>query len=414
MDINHKFRRVQNPVGHGRMLIGGVWTEQTPLVNETAEELWSFGHDLSQLGKGGDVGGPFKSQKTWFSESKEVFTCVGFGRVYEGTLHFGNNGGSRLQSSFTPHSSNSELARVGASAIARSIPTNPMSSAAVAVGELRRDGIPNIIGHSLLKDRARDYRKIGDEYLNVEFGWKPLIADLRSFATSVKRQNKILSQLKQDSGKNVRRRLDLTHETTSTYDPNQSLGWGPPFFCTGGNVDVWMTAEIPGAPMRWQVWNETSQRRWFTGCFTYHLPDPRNGFFDKIAYYEAQANVLLGTRLTPEVVWNLAPWTWAADWFSNAGDVVHNISQFGADGLVMRYGYLMEETEVSNRATIDWAINTPTGPQKIQLSGANGSTTKYRFASSPFGFGLDFDSFSGRQLAITAALGISRGPRVAL
>jgi len=162
------------------------------------------------------------------------------------------------------------------------------------------------------------------------------------------------------------------------------------------------------------VWSEKSQHLYFSGAYTYYLPDPRKGVFEKMALAEVECNKLLGTRLTPDVVWNLAPWSWAADWFSNTGDVMSNWSQLGADGLVLRYGYVMEEVNESNHGVWQGTINTPAGPQRISVHDATGATTKIRTQATPYGFGIDFATMSSKQISITAALGMSRSPRVAL
>ncbi len=416
---DHKTLRTQYPAGHGFIRLFGTGDFPVePYQHHVVRDTWSWTHNLDLLGKGGDVGGPFLTQKTWVTENSDVHEVLGFGRAYYGTLHLLPTGQALDRDRYQPHSSFDELFAAGSTAIARTIPTNPMSSAAVAVGELRRDGLPAIIGSGLLKSRARDLRKVGDEYLNVEFGWRPMMSDLRSLASSIKKQNSILRQLHHDSGKTVRRRLTLTNESTSNYpsDPESSYSasYSPPSFCNGGPIDAWMSAEIPGQPNGVIWYQGSSLKRWFSGAYTYHMPDPKNGFLSKIDSWEAQSNVLLGTRLTPEVVWNLAPWTWMADWFSNCGDVIHNISQFTQDDLALVYGYLMEERTTFQAGQMRWAINTPSGVRTVYPRLEGGGTTKYRIQASPFGFGLDIGGLNARQMAITGALGLSRAPRVAL
>jgi len=119
-----------------------------------------------------------------------------------------------------------------------------------------------------------------------------------------------------------------------------------------------------------------------------------------------EAGKLLGITLTPDTLWNLAPWSWAVDWFSNAGDVVSNISDWAVYGLVLRYGYIMEHTIVRDTYT-----RTPTG---LNVSGGATSSitlvteTKIRRRADPFGFGLSGVALNATQQAILTALGISR------
>jgi len=151
---------------------------------------------------------------------------------------------------------------------------------------------------------------------------------------------------------------------------------------------------------------ETHRERWFSGAFTYYMPSGYNT--RNVMYREAQrVKKLLGLTIDPEVVWNLAPWSWAADWFSSSGDVLSNISDWASDGLVLRYGYMMEFT-----STHDSYYHTgPTGllDSSIQPSSVTlVAETKLRRRATPFGFGLTWSGLTPRQLAIAAALGLSR------
>jgi hypothetical protein len=154
-------------------------------------------------------------------------------------------------------------------------------------------------------------------------------------------------------------------------------------------------------------------KRWFAGAFTYHLPTigpDDNGFvktIEKAKIAEAQANRLFGLRLTPDLIWKLAPWSWAIGWVSNAGDVIHNWSAFSNDGLVLDYGYLMEH----KIQQIQYSL--------VDVGSSDGTTsfyqefryeTKTRRRATPYGFGVNPASFTAKQWGIIAALGISKQP----
>jgi hypothetical protein len=137
---------------------------------------------------------------------------------------------------------------------------------------------------------------------------------------------------------------------------------------------------------------------WFAGAFRYHVP-VGDSVWDKILEAESLANKLLGLRLTPEVVWNLTPWSWAADWFSNSGDVLHNISSLGQDGLLMQYGYIMRESKYKETVTCTSRPSVTTTREKFCR----------RLPANPYGFGLNDTDLSGIQKAIIAAVGLSHG-----
>jgi hypothetical protein len=151
---------------------------------------------------------------------------------------------------------------------------------------------------------------------------------------------------------------------------------------------------------------ETTRDRWFSGAFTYYLPTGYDSRAE-LARIASLADKLLGTSITPETIWNVLPWSWAVDWFTNAGDVLANINRFKNNGLVMPYGYMMERTITKhiytlNKSGLIGAKNVGKGPLTLV------TITKKRIPANPYGFGITWNSLSGFQASILAALGISR------
>jgi hypothetical protein len=281
----------------------------------------------------------------------------------------------------------------GTSAIARVLPTNPNASLNVALGELKREGIPRLPGSSM-RDRVDLARKSGNEFLNIEFGWLPLISDVRSFADSVRRSRLLIEQYVRDSDRKIRRRyVPLPQTLETTLWSGTGIAHGQNILCP--NSTITRTTEL---------------RYWFSGAFRYHVP-LADGFIGRLRNMESKANYLFGTRLTPELLWNLAPWSWAVDWFTNVGDVVHNISTLGADGLVMQYGYAMREMRVVELHRGSYSFSDSVGSHAGTVSREIGSQWKQRIAAHPYGFGIDDTSLSAMQLAILTALGLTRGKR---
>lgn len=292
----------------------------------------------------------------------------------------------------------SNLYAKGATAIARCSPVNPVAGLANFLGELKRDGLPNLPGESMRKevDLARGS---ASEYLNYQFAISPTMNDLKSFVTAVRTRDKVLKQYIRDSGKGIRRRYSFPVERSIV--TTSETGVYP------AGLDTQFVAS-PGTKTKIV---ETTRRTWFSGQFCYYL-DKGNTAFSKSAYYAQLANRLFGTTLTPEVVWNLAPWSWAADWFFNMGDVLHNVSQFQSDGLVLQYGYVMEHLTITTTYRLEGyvlkgAAGNSVGPPLTQTYTQQ---RKVRLKATPFGFGLNFSGLSPRQLAIMTALGISRSP----
>lgn len=298
------------------------------------------------------------------------------------------------------YSSREVLEEKGTEAIAICKPTNAVADTSTFLGEILKDGLPKLVGHTLWKDKTLAARNAGDEFLNVEFGWLPMIRDMRSIAYGVTHAQTVVNQYVRDAGRQVRRNFSFPVEktqTVTTYEgPNSGYGYLSPASTkllfsmgTGKTVET----------------RTTSKSRWFSGAFTYHLPTSLTNVIGdpEIAL---KAKQVLGLELTPETVWNLTPWSWAVDWFSNTGDVISNLSDWALDGLVMRYGYMMETTIDSVRYS--WQetshVNGKPTPSTLEFV----TVTKQRIGANPFGFGITWDGLSPIQVAITAALGLSR------
>jgi len=290
----------------------------------------------------------------------------------------------------------SDLTQKGTNFISQTVPTNPTVDGSVGLAELFREGIPSMIGSSLLQSRIGFLRGLGSEYLNFEFGWKPLVSDVKNAAKAIMESETILNQLVRDSGKNVHRKRHLlpTKEVSTSIS---SIGW-PNGLATS---DLW-------GPSWARCTDDYRRDTWFSGCYTFEY-DPGNLF--EISRIATQARLLYGLQLTPEVLWNLAPWSWLVDWFANVGPLLHNVSAFQNDQLVLRYGYVMDR----HRRTYTQVTNCTPLPRNTfpaRYKEVYSLDWKRRQQATPFGFGIASSSFTIRQWAILAALGITRGPSI--
>jgi len=152
----------------------------------------------------------------------------------------------------------------------------------------------------------------------------------------------------------------------------------------------------------------SSETYWFSGAFTYYL-SPGKDLLGRMVRYEQLANKLLGSRLTPEVLWELAPWSWLVDWFVDIQTALRTATLLENDGLVVRYGYLMRTTARVNTVTVDRIRFKPKTLYNIAHS--KHLLVKERARSTPFGFGLNPNTFSARQWAILGALGLTKAPK---
>lgn len=385
-------RVLHDPVPTGRYLQGGVWVSYGDGISGS-ETMIDEVHNFNPRGSStyGDVGGPMTHKRNRTVYDRMLTTSQS---NIQGTVGIGIVSGF-LPSPATPIS-DFTLAGRGTTLIARSLPTNPAASLSTFLGELREDGLPHLPG-SAARETTSVARSAGSEYLNVEFGWLPFVSDLRKFAYAVKHSHEILSHYVKQSDKKIRVRYGFP--STSSTRVSYAGGFANPL-----GMNIAMTGSVS---------EQTEDKTWFSGAFRYHVP-VGNSTWSRLARYEALSNHLLGSRITPETVWNVAPWSWAVDWFTNTGDVIHNISALATDGLVMQYGYAMNT--VSSVCRYQYKVVNPSSyglPSDGLLSATYEQLWSRRIAANPFGFSATDLSLTKRQTAVLAALGLTRGQRQA-
>jgi len=350
-----------------------------------------------------DIGGEFHTSKVQYEGVKPLhFTYEYFSPptedrfgTFDGFVLAVDPFGVPTPPSFA--SSRHELEVAGATAISRCKPTNSVADASTFLGEALKDGIPRLPGVTLWENKLKALSNIGSEFLNESFGWLPLLNDIRSHANAVKHVDTVVQQFIRDSGKQVRRRFYFDEE--SSKDAIRYRTHVSPYM--GGSVAFENLAHL-GIGDVYRV-RETTQKRWFSGAFTYHLPSGTDSL-SALSRHALEADKVFGTNVTPETLWELAPWSWAVDWVTNAGDVISNFSDYVAYGLILRYGYVMETSITKDTYTfVPYSDSMPVVPIPDLVVH---NTVKQRIQANPFGFGITWDGLSPFQLAIAGALGL--------
>jgi hypothetical protein len=364
---------------------GQIWGEQ--VLPGSSEEIETFSHNLRALGQG-DIGGPF-----WLKRDRWWHTLPKISGGWANGTELIIASGLSTNPDFT-EPSNSEMITAGATGIARTIPTAPSFNSLTSMSELMRDGVPSAIGVSQWREKTNVARGAGSEYLNYKFGWVPLISDMRNFARTVKNHHKILADLKAGSGKVTRTGFHFPSSTSSDILTGGCFTYFP------GNSGISTATTCTYSAIR-------STEQWFNGAFTYHLPVDA-GQLGKAQRYAEYADTLLGLKPTPAAVWNAAPWSWAMDWFTNAGDIMTNISELGQNGMVLRYGYIMSSVHVEERILVPaqpGAWSGTVGPGEVR----HVREYKKRLPSTPYGFGVVSSDLTRAQQAVIVALGLTGG-----
>lgn len=271
------------------------------------------------------------------------------------------------------------------------------------LGELR-EGLPKLIPSII--SRAHFARAAGNDYLNVEFGWKPLLDDLRKIAEI------LLSAsygLYKPLGAYHRRRELQPVKTFSRTDVSNSLGfqmWGN--YLSGLNLIP--SSITPTQATRFDIWGQhivkSELTRWYEGEFTY-IPkasfDPKN-YFDRL-------ETLLDPELTPSALWELTPWSWLTDWFFQIGGAISAMEAGMSNRILSSYFYAMEEYKSSTELLVtSWRVRSGSSPNlPIRYSQKSTLHTKRRIRGNPFGFtGTSQSPLSVEQSAILGALGLKK------
>jgi len=344
-----------------------------------------------------DLGTPFYHRASWGDGGVEVH-----GKSSSLTSPYNIDGrvlpyaGIHATPSLISSSPEADLFTIGGAVVRLAAPTNPHASLAVALGELKHEGLPDV-------PMWRSYRKASfkaldkqwaHEHLNIEFGWKPLVGDIKDAIKAYNKADALWRKAYENSNKPIRRHRVMEPIVTTTHQVLSTSAYPWP-------SGVTYLHSSPGT-LRKTV--ESTTEHWFDGCFRYHIPKPATPS-KKITHELARLRYLYGLSLDPDTLWNLIPWTWLLDWFISYGGLMKAISLFGQDGLVLQYGYLMEHKLVKTTWTLSGHSYYRGG------SGDSSYTqfqeTKRRVRASPFGFGKTSKDLTPRQWAILAAVGIS-------
>lgn len=370
--------------------------------------------DLSQS----DVGGDFNHMK--FTDTREsVDLNLHFGNRINGAYAYNYVGAFNcIRDSPSEASIRATMAAIsmtqpalqvsGTRFYAEASPTAPKAGISTALYELKHEGLPGL-SSSVIDGLGRTgpwKRRIkapvkgsGADYLNWQFGWVPLISDVRALAKSAMEADSLLRSLYKDNGKVVRRRRgnpnftrledQISTETASQY--------GVPTMVTSAY----------SSPSGGKLFTstETLRSQWFSGAFMYYLPESVTSL-GKLQSIMSDTRYLYGLSLSPIDVWNLIPFSWLVDWAFNVGDVLSNLSDQLFNRQVLKYGYVMAHT---TRTTYVHGTYPLVGGLCAVPRAVSVYDVKQRVQATPFGFGLNWASFTPYQFSILAALGISRG-----
>jgi len=225
----------------------------------------------------------------------------------------------------------------------------------------------------------------GDAYLAAQFGWAPLISDIKKlldFSTAFDEQKKRIEKI----SKTKRKKGSLQGHSESW--SGSSLTWTP----TGSYTKVSGREEFSSTSRAWYVAK-------FRSYDTSGWPDSSN--LDRIK---------AGLGLTPRwsTVWNAIPWSWLIDYFTNIGSLIEGLearAQFDLESIcIMQNGVCSSSIE-------DWSIlhyrHEPPGESPPPPKGVVKAWERRVYFDESLGISFE-PILNSRQMGILAALGASR------
>jgi hypothetical protein len=163
------------------------------------------------------------------------------------------------------------------------------------------------------KDRI-DLTRFPDWFLGYSFGWAPLIQDVTTLfglARDIENRKRYLKNL--ERGGRVKRSLFRGPLQDYVLADGMSLF---PIFNNG----------VPGFTHAYKADRHVREtgRIWFSANAKLTTPLPPNSDLETLS-----TDLVLGLQIRPDLVWNMIPWSWLIDYFTNIGDVMETY-----DGLV--------------------------------------------------------------------------------
>lgn len=378
-------------IGTFHDVYAGPQPEFGVLKDTTKTKVWSEGHYGYQNPPGAsNVGGAFGLTETTY-EPAQFATSEIYGT---GPWHNDHYSGMMLghcqMPGAIPFQDGSHRA---AEAYAKMKPTEPVFSAMNSVFELR--DLPGLLKH---KFEETGLRGMSNAHVAMQFGLLPTLMDAVNLVLAQKQAQEKMAQLLRDNGRPVRRRINLadTSEEVSSFS-GEDWGWIQP----GLNTYFWRAP--PTAT--WKL--VKSDKIWASARFRYWLPEgPRD-----IKYKRKLLQALYGVQYpSPAQLYNMVPWSWLIDWFSNLGYVIENLDNGVADRLAADYFYVMrtEELRVTKTHNIHLYAGVDHKPASYQATSTAFRVNKTRLRGDPFGFATNQEDLNATQVSILGALGLSR------
>jgi len=245
-------------------------------------------------------------------------------------------------------------------------------------------------------------KRLADEFLGHQFGWKPFVQDMSQIIDTYQNSVKYMDQIRKDN--NVWKKR---YRVVEKQEDISVLGQDSTWSVYPANIRILYCCEAINDTNCLNTYTKkVTNLIWGVGSFKYYRPeyDPSLANYASAFAAAQRYMTLYGANVNPSVLYKVTPWTWLVDWFTNVGATISNASSMATDAAVSKYAFVMahytDEIQIQSELFLR--------PRHARCDWSRIIETKHRETCSPFGFGLRPGDLSGKQIAILGALGLSK------
>lgn len=363
-------------------------------------------------------GGWWATKRSIYYNLSERKRCYSFWNEYDGKFGCDPVGGVSL-GSFPDWEALAIIANdigSGNGYLAGMSPVLPSFGAASSLYELKdtpgllkdlvsgvREAIRDYLARSFIKSSRRKYyaTSAGQWHLAIQFGWLPILGDIRKFVTAHRDRHNRLKQLIRNENRPVKRSSKVSRDNSVAFNTRTVFNHpnNPNMFPTLNSYAYGVGNAVT------YDYRDTIKETWFEGQARYLLPPgPRD-----LVWNRKMMRRIMGARVTPDAIWAVMPWSWLVDYFLDVSSFLKATSNGVADNLIWDYAYIMRTYTYRTRRICSQFVRDSAGfSHEVNCSTVEECGWKFRTPATLFGFGVLQGGLSPHQLGILGALGLSR------
>lgn len=245
---------------------------------------------------------------------------------------------------------------------------------------------------------------LADSFLNSQFGWGPFVRDIQDVCDLVVNYDEHLGRRTSKNGHWDHRERVLEEKTIET-----PITQGEGMKCQPTSTG-WLDQMLDGSAgwtKRFSYRKTEYFRVWACGDYKFYRPefDMSQPDYDSGLNQIRRVSTLLGTNISPSLLYKITPWSWLVDWMSNVGNIIDAVSAAALDGVVSKNVFLM--MKYRRDIVLTQELNMIGKPISFEFRRIVESKQRGH-ALTPYQFSLLPGQLSAKQWSILGALGISK------